>query len=179
MIDMTGPSFFAPTGDIYAPFSNSFLVYGSVRPPPPNNRPPPAYQRPIPIPQPLDLPTPVTHRAPSYGTIDPSRIPYIIPRTVPGQAPTSLPSYCPLPQSSEAIFLLAPPPRYCRCEAENQVHNLCDRRARDNRLGDAIVTLLIVLNVLVWTAVIWGLCIEWEPITIGGFEDLGGVVFGY
>lgn len=135
----------------------------------------------MPIDQPDHTPPDSTHAPPNYSY---QVLVHPMPSTAgPPISHTSLPSYRLLPQSAEAILLLAPPPRYCHCtcDAESQIHahDTCGRRATQSRAGDLVVTTLIVLNVLLWAAVVWGFYTEWTPVTGEGYEDLGGVVFLY
>lgn len=151
---MSPPSFFAPNDDVYPGASqqaHSSAVLAA------NRHPPPHYQRSIPIPTSTPLPDPTYALHISYGSIDATGNPL-------SSKSCSLPGY----QACETILLLEPP-RYssCPCNAE-ALHHAHDRCGKADRLSNSIVTLLIVLNVLVWTAVIWGLCVEWTPSTVGG-----------
>lgn len=168
---MTGPHFFAPIGfdDHLAPFIGSFATHSTVRPPP--HRP---VHRIVPNAHPIHISTPATVASsdslPPYHTFSSPR--------ANAQPPAALPSYQPFPQSAEAILLLAPPPTYCPCACDPEsdaAHTRC--QGRHSRTQDLVVLILIILNVLVWAAVVWGICFEWTTVTRSGYDDIGGVVF--
>lgn len=191
---MTGPSFFAP---IFSGFhdggasSGSFSVHQSVRPPP-------SAPRTISRPTPRSCPTPsgVSPSNPlgaNYGSLALSTIPESPPRSVasiapPAYATSSPPKYAPLPADEERALLLAPPPtfhdaiNYCRnCEVELAHHhrlNCPNYRRGSGPAADWVVRLLILLNIVVWSAVVWGYWSEWNNLPEGSIGWGCGDVLG-
>lgn len=57
------------------------------------------------------------------------------------------------------MLLLAPPPRYYHSagDAEGQIHTNGGCGERESHIGDAVVMMLVVLNVMVWAAVVWSI----------------------
>ncbi|WVQ82510.1 hypothetical protein IAT38_004639 [Cryptococcus sp. DSM 104549] len=135
--------------------------------------------RPIPIPagsQLLIVPS-ITYTSPSPTAPTPRSLP-------PSYVPPSPPTYKPLPTGSDTTLLLAPPPSFYQatCPHLHQhahvddgthgrddeealiashscpycFHRPRDRREREARTCDRVVAFLVLLNIVVWGAVIWG-----------------------
>lgn len=75
------------------------------------------------------------------------------------------PMYSPIPQDTESSLLLAPPPRYtltnCGCDPES---HRCRHRFKNEHqaLHDRFVFLLVILNILIWSAVFVCYWQEWR-----------------
>ncbi|RSH92043.1 hypothetical protein EHS25_009414 [Saitozyma podzolica] len=86
----------------------------------------------------------------------------------------------PIPQDTESSLLLAPPPRYtwttCGCDPES---HRCRHRSKDHHQArhDLFVVLLMLLNILIWSAVLLGYWQEWRngdvPSHTVGHFDIG------
>lgn len=191
---MTGPRFFAP---ITTPTGASFNLHGGVRPPPshPRPQPDPASRGVHPMHQAPQLPSSTQSAPPIQAARPSSTVPTLIvtnptPTPTPSAAssppppdyPTSSPpKYAPIPLSSERALLLAPPPSfydpsYCpHCLEQSSPCSRCGSRGGN---ADWVVRLLVVLNVVVWSAVIWGYINEWnDPDT--AYPGCVGMGVGY
>ena len=167
--NMTGPAFFGPdvetSGESCPAFPTRFTIPQSIRPPifPPLPsrmtepcRPPPGY-----------CPDPEHPQDPSVPTLT---ITSATPSTTPPAYNSSTPpKYAAIPSSTtEQTLLLAPPPFYVerdcdetrcrRCRFVSRTPHTCGRSSQ----ADWVKRLLIVLNVLVWGAVLGGYWLEWR-----------------
>lgn len=177
---MTASGFFAP---VTSPRQlNSFTQYRSVRPPPPTR---PTIQVeasrqagsvPVVCARPVSVPTlTVTNATPSPTPPTSSPPPPDYPNSSP-------PKYAPIPLSSERALLLAPPPSFYEtgyCPHCLEQSTPCHCRRRHDR-ADWVVRLLVILNVIVWAAVIWGYVHEWNDPDLGYPGCIGiGIGYGY
>ena len=91
---------------------------------------------------------------------------------------SSPPKYAPIPATEETALLIGPGLRaYCpTCDVEGATRGYC--RCAD-RTADWIVRILVVLNLLIWSAVFWGYFASWIDggnidWGCGGYPMIGG-----
>ena len=166
---MTGPAFFAPDDDAGCPAPSSDLaIRGAVhftpvlRPADPPVRADSSTRNTLLIP-------PVASKArarpiaqaPSMTLTPPT--PEESASAPPSYATPSPPKYALVAADSETALLLAPPPPFdepTRCSRCLESASPCVR-CQPGRV-DWVVRALIVLNLIVWGAVIWGYAKEWD-----------------
>ena len=178
---MTGPSFFAP---VYPPQhlashvgTRSFSTHQSIRPPADPVR---VSSRPFFVPNPPDQNLLDAESHPTMSVTSATRS-----ASPPAYVTSSPPKYAPLPAECETALLLAPPPTFAesircnRCDLEGSYHSTTCPHLSPSAGSDWVVRLLILLNLLVWVAVLWGYWAQWtdtdcEGLNCGGFGHVGG-----
>ncbi len=121
---------------------------------------------------PPSFPPPTDHGAQTNDSGQANSIPRLTitqPTPLPSPPPyptSSPPKYAPLPSSSsEQTLLLAPPPTFAQSQCQGQFcpnSCTCNPESRSTQeQADWVVRLLILLNILVWGAVVWGYYVAW------------------
>lgn len=167
---MTGPSFFTPNYGLESPSpSSGFTLYGSVRPPTATPDASPRGEQGSNSDQ-ANVPLPRRCACTENRSIPPAPAVTLTPPSPdhpisapPSYATPSPPKYALLATDTETALLLAPPPSFdesTRCAQCIENAWPCSRCKPGK--ADWVVSLLIVLNLVVWSAVIWGYVSQWR-----------------